>query len=104
MKELIYKITDLTYTLSSVNQATIHAEGEASTPHWANPELANPRIGDGILHFDFIAQRPDGAQLEVITPIAAQHILPLGPQAQDVTVHSATNEISLRLPAVGDPA
>ena len=104
MKELIYQVTELTYTLTSANQATIQALGEASTPHWTHPELANPRIGDGILHLDFVAQRPPGPQIEVITPISARHSLPLGPQPQDVTVHSATNEMSLRLPAAGDPA
>lgn len=103
MKERIYKLTDLSYTLASVNQATVYAQGETSTPNWTESALSNPRIGDGILHLDFVAQRPDGIQQEVITPIEVKHVLPLGPQPQDVTVHSATNEMSLRLPAAGDP-
>ena len=104
MKTPIYKITNLTYTLTSANQAMLHAEGEVTTSGWTEPALANPRIGDGILHLDFVAKRPDGQVLEVISPIATKHALPLGPQPQEVTVHSASNEMSVRLPAVGDPA
>lgn len=103
MKELIFRLTDVSFTLSSVNRATITATGEASTPNWTGPELANPRIGDGILHLDFVAQRPEGAVTEVITPIETRYVRQLGGEPQDVTVHSATNEMSVRLPAAGDP-
>ncbi len=102
MKQLIGKLTNLTYSLPSVNRATLHAEGEVSTSGWTEPQLDRPRIGDGILHLDFVARSPDGDTLQVITPISTEHAVPLGPQPQEITVHAATNELSLRLPATGD--
>lgn len=103
MKQLIYKLTGLTYELSSTNRATLLAQGEASTPGWTELELGNERVGDGILHLDFAGKPPDGNVTQVIAPVSAEHALMLGPQPQDVTVHSATNELSVRLPAIGDP-
>jgi len=102
MKQLIWKLTNLTYSLSSVNRATLHAEGEVSTSGWTEPQLDRPRVADGILHLDFVARPLDGNTLQVIAPISAEHAVPLGPQPQEITVHAATNELSLRLPATGD--
>lgn len=104
MKELIFRIVEVTYTLTSVNRATIVVLGEVSTSGWTEPEIGNPRVGDGILHLDFVAQRPTGIVLEVITPISAKYDQSLGNEPQDVTVHSRTNEMSVTLPAIGDPA
>lgn len=102
MKELIHRVTDVTFTLSSVNRAIIIAKGEVSTSGWRDPELARPRIGDGILHLDFVATPPTGLVTQVITPIEARFERFLAGEPQDVTVHSATNDESVRLPAQGD--
>jgi hypothetical protein len=102
MKELIYKLTGLTYELSSANRATLLAQGEASTPGWTELRLGNERVGDGILHLDFVGKPPDDIVTQVVTPVSTRHSLMLGPQPQDVTVHSATNELSVQLPAAGD--
>jgi hypothetical protein len=103
MKQLIYKLTGLTYELSSTNRATLSAQGDAATPGWTDLELGNERVGDGILHFDFVGKPPDGIVTQVVTPVSTKHGVVLGSQPQDVTVHSATNELSVRLPAAGDP-
>lgn len=103
MKQVIYELTGLTYELSSASRATLLAQGQASTPGWTELELGNERVGDGILHFDFVGKPPDGIVTQVITPVSTKHSLVLGPQPQDVTVHSATNELSVQLPAAGDP-
>jgi hypothetical protein len=103
MKKFISKLTKLTYQLSSPNRATLLVEGETPTSGWTEPELGNERVGDGILHLDFLGKPPDGMAGQVITPVSTKHDLLLGPQPQDVTVHSASNELSVRLPAVGDP-
>ena len=63
---------------------------------------AGRRIGVLAYRRPEIAQPPDGNASQVITPISAEHALALGSEAQDITVHSATNELSLRLPAAGD--
>lgn len=102
MQKLIRKLAEVTYKLASVNRVTLHAQGEVSTSGWTEPQLDRPRVGNCILHLDFVAGPPDGEALQAITPIGAEHALPLGPQPQEVTVHSATNELSVRLPAAGD--
>ena len=102
-KELILEITDLKFTLSDVNSATLTAKGNVRTTGWTKPELARPRIGDGILHLDFAAQSPTGGSGDAIAEVEARRSLPLGSQPQDVTVHTETNEMSVRLPAIGDP-
>lgn len=102
MKQLVGELTNLTYRLSSVNRATLHAEGEVSTSGWTEPQLDRPRVGDGILHLDFVARPPGGNASQVITPISAEYAVPLALQRQEITVHAATNELSLRLPAAGD--
>jgi hypothetical protein len=102
MKKLISKLTKLTYQLSSPNRVTLLAEGETPNAGWTDLELGNERVADGILHFDFLGNPPAGQAAQVITRVSTKHDLPLGSQPQDVTVHSASNELSVRLPAVGD--
>jgi hypothetical protein len=102
-KQLIDRVTELTYTLSSVNRATILATGEVTSGGWSEGELTNPRIGDGILHLDFVAKPPEGPSTDAIEKIEAKHSQLLAGEPQDVTVHAARNEMSVRLPAVGDP-
>jgi hypothetical protein len=102
-KQLVSRVTELTFTLSSVNRATILATGEVTSGGWSEGELANPRIGDGILHLDFVAKPPENPSTDVLERIEAKHSQLLGGDPQDVTVHAAQNEMSLRLPAIGDP-
>lgn len=102
-KEPVLEITGLEWTLGSTNKAILTAKGKVPTTGWTQPELVNPRIGDGILHLDFVALPPLGGSGNAITDIEAELSLPLGPQPQDVTVHTETNEMSIRLPAIGDP-
>ena len=104
MKKIIHKLIELTYTLSAGNTATLRVTGEVPTSGWTEPQLDHPRIGDGVLHLDFVALPPTGNTLQVFTPISTKHVLPLGPQPQEVTVHSSTNEMSVTLPLGGDPA
>lgn len=103
-KQLVSRVTELTHTLSSVNRATILATGEVTTGGWSEGELTNARIGDGILHLDFVAKPPEGPSTDALEKIEARHSQLLGGDHQDVTVHAAQNEMSVRLPAIGDPA
>ena len=91
MKQKVSKVTDLTFTLSSPNKALVTAAGEVPTLGWTNPELGNDRVGDGILHADFLAEAPTGGPATTISPISVPRSFPLGAQAQDVTVHSETS-------------
>ena len=103
MKQIIHRIIDVDFTVTSVNRATLRVRGEASTPGWTGEELSNDRVGDGILHLDLVAQPPPEIVPQVITAITVSRIMNLGSQPQDVTVHSATNEMSVTLPVGGDP-
>jgi hypothetical protein len=102
-KVLIDSIQDLTFTLTSVNWAKLTAKGEVTTGGWTGGELTNPRIGDGILHLDFVAQPPTGPATDAFEEIEATYLQLLAGQPQDVTVHAARNQMDIRLPAVGDP-
>jgi hypothetical protein len=104
MKDKVSKLTDLNFSLTSANKALVKAKGEVSTLGWSDPELGNDRLGDGILHIDFLAQPPAGVPGQAISPIEAQRSFPLGPQAQEITVHSASNDTVITLPAAGDPS
>jgi hypothetical protein len=103
MKRLIPRITAVTFTLATVNRAKITATGEVSTAGWSGSQLDGPRLSDGILHFSFVAEPPNNAVSEVITAISAHQEIQLGTKAQDVTVHAEMNEMSVQLPAAGDP-
>ena len=103
MKKLITRVTEVTFTVTSVNRASIQAKGEVPTSGWIDLQLEGPRLGDGILHFKFVAQPPDNIVPQIITQVSADHSVQLGPQPQDVTVHAETNEMSVRLPAADDP-
>ena len=102
-KVLIDNIKELTFTLTSVNRAKLVAKGEVTTGGWTDGELTNPRIGDGILHLDFVAQPPTGPATDAFAKIEATYLQLLAGQPQDVTVHAARNQMDVRLPAVGDP-
>jgi hypothetical protein len=104
MKTKVSKLTDLQFAVSAVNKAVVTAKGEVPTLGWTSPELGNDRMGDGILHTDFLAQSPEGATGQAISPIEIQRSFSLGPQAREITVHSETNEMSITLPSAGDSA
>ena len=103
-KTFIAKLTELTFTLTNVNRATVHARGETPTAGWTDPELGNERVGDGIAHLDFLAEAPTDAAADVITAISTQRTFFLAGEPQEITVHSETNEMSVTLPSIGDPA
>ena len=103
MKKQIPRVTAITFTLTSVNRATVQATGEVPTAGWADPQLEGPRLGDGILHFNFVAESPEASVPQVITGISADQSVQLGPRPQDVTVHAEGNEMSVQLPPAGDP-
>lgn len=104
MKERISKIVSLNLSVPAVNRATIRAEGQVPTSGWTDGELSNDRLENDIMHFDFIAQRPTGRVSQVVTQIPTSRTMLLSPQPQKVTVHSETNDMSVTLPASGDPA
>lgn len=103
-KVLIDSIKELSFTLTSVNRAKIVAKGEVTTGGWTGAELTNPRIGDGILHLDFVALPPTGPATDAFEKIEATYLQLLAGQPQEVTVYTAGNDMDVRLPASGDPA
>lgn len=103
MKEPVDSIKELTFTLTSVSQAKILAKGEVRTGGWTEGELVRRGIGDGILHFDFVATPPEKPSTDAFEEIEADYSQMLAGQPQEITVHAATNEMSIRLPEVGDP-
>lgn len=97
-KKLVSEILEFSFTVSNVNRATVTIVGNVPSLGWSDPELGNDRVGDGILHMDFLATPPPNPAPTVITRITTKRTFPLGPQPQELTAHSATNEMSLRLP------
>lgn len=103
-KKTINRIVSLSFTLTNVNRAKIAAVGEVTSGGWSAGELVNPRVGDGILHLDFVATPPSGPSDDALHPIEASYTQWLAAQPQEVTVHAERNEESITLPATGDPA
>jgi hypothetical protein len=103
-KTIIANLTKLTFTVApSGSRADVKAEGQTSSSGWTEPELGNERVGDGITHLDFLAVAP-GASADVMTPISTTRTFILTGEPRDITVHSQTNELSITLPQIGDPA
>lgn len=94
----------------SVNQVTVikvsesplrlsvQASGLTSTSGWSNPRLDNsedPSPKDAVLEFSFDADRPEGATLQVLTPIHASIDVKPANGADAVIVKSRTNSITV---------
>lgn len=86
------------------SQLLITAKGQVPTPGWTNPELV-PFVyiqapPDGIYDFNFVAERPDGMQPQVLSTIDVKHVLnPLPANLKGVRIHSATNAVEALLSA-----
>jgi hypothetical protein len=96
-KKLVSEILDFSFTLNGVNRATVTIVGNVPTTGWTEPVLDNDRVGDGILHMDFRATPPEQGGT-VVTEITTKRTFFLGGEPQELTAHSETNEMSLRLP------
>ncbi len=84
----------------------VSAEGTVTTSGWKNGELTSwvyvTPPEDGILDLDFVAERPSGLVLQVISPIAGQCVLidvdlenywGPGKPLTGFRIHAANNEI-----------
>lgn len=84
-------------------QIVVSADGEVPTSGWKNPELAAWAYikppEDGIQDFDFIAERPTGIVLPMITPISGSGTTWKLDWMKGVRVHSASNGIVVMLEA-----
>jgi hypothetical protein len=97
----VSKVLDVQLTLLKTNpvKLEIDAFAEVGSPGWTNPRL-EPRIyiqfpTDGIQDFDFVADRPEGNTVQVMTPIGASETWENPPlhQLKGIRVHSANNFI-----------
>lgn len=78
----IHQVTEASYAFlkKMPPDLVISATGMAATSGWTDPELGAwvylTPPSDGVQDFDFIAKRPDGIVLQVLTPISAHTVLP----------------------------
>lgn len=86
----------------------ITATGTVRTGGWSNPKLV-PYIfiqppPDGIYDFDFVADPPEGAATQVISPIEAVHLWENLPESvKGVRVHASQNSKSALLDDIDQP-
>src|ERR1700719_1846496 len=100
MKTLVREITDLRFTLSGVNRATVTAVGNVPTTGWTNPALVDSGQANNGIRFDFVWEAPSGLAGQMITAVTA-NTTDL-PEGQEIVVRSETNEKTLQLPNSGD--
>jgi hypothetical protein len=105
---------DLVWTVGPVQAAVlrtaagailrVNASGTVTTSGWGLPELRQKRVtAEGIVEFEFLAKKPTGATLQVISPIQASTGVPLPANAKGVRVISATNSATVSLGEIGWP-
>jgi hypothetical protein len=102
----VFKVTTIHLDILKSNppQLQIHAEGDARTGGWSNPQLipyeyiAPP--ADGIYEFDFQAQPPADIATQVITPIKAGYTMnPLPDNLKGVKIYAEQNNMVALLEA-----
>lgn len=93
----------------SVDRVTLHilkckppklqviAYGKAPSTGWKNPQLV-PYVyvkppADGVQGFDFIADKPSGPSIPVLTPIVATHVMDIPSWLKGVRVSASTNSV-----------
>ena len=82
----------------------VNASGSVTTSGWGLPELRQKRVtAEGIVEFEFLAKKPTGITLQVISPIQASTGVPLPANAKGVRAISATNSATVLLGDVGLP-
>lgn len=95
--ELVYEVTSVKLVVEK-STLTIYADRVARTPGYTNP-LLQPLIyiqppPDGIWGFEFVADKPDGIVMDVLTPISAKYEWKDYPaEVKGVEVIAATNSI-----------
>jgi len=111
-RPLIYEVSDITNLVLLKTDPPIlliEACGWASSTGWENPGLV-ARVNvtppaDGILEFDFVASRPTGIDMPVLTRISGQtSVADLPDWVRGVRVLAETNAVERRFPAARGPA
>ncbi|MCE6976347.1 hypothetical protein EI534_02660 [Pseudomonas frederiksbergensis] len=101
----VMKVVDVDLKILKSNPPQLHisAIGLVNSGGWTNPRL-EPRVyiqfpPDGIQDFDFVADPPQGAAIQVILPIDASKLWKEPPldKLKGVRVHSASNSIEAPL-------
>lgn len=101
----VMKVVDVDLKILKSNPPQLHisAIGLVNSGGWTNPRL-EPRVyiqfpPDGIQDFDFVADPPQGAAIQVILPIDASKLWKDPPldKLKGVRVHSASNSIEAHL-------
>jgi hypothetical protein len=98
----IYEVTTLNLSIleSSPPQLKVDAEGNAREGGWIKIQLVPheystpPADADGIYEFDFKAQPPSNAAIQVITPVEASYTInPMPESLVGVKIYAENNEI-----------
>lgn len=109
---LIYSATQI-YVIEyeEAKKLIIHAAGLTATTGWTRPRLTRVEVSvperpldPTILQFNFEADRPEGPNLQVLTPIQASLEIRPEDSVNGVTVHAQTNSVSVHVSSFADPA
>lgn len=94
----IYEVTDIKLNILKTNppQLRIMAKGKVTSSGWSNPQLIQFNYiqppPDGIYDFDFVATRPTGIVLTVISDVRTSYVVaPLPKDLKGVRIHSKRN-------------
>ncbi len=104
MSETIYSITSVKADVGKSLPPTLilYVEGVASTSGWTNPSLSKHIYThppeDGMQGYTFVADKPSGHVLQVLTPIEVDHAEPLEDWVKGVHVDAATNTVKTTVP------
>jgi hypothetical protein len=77
-KTKVFTVDSVQLSIASVTgRVRVQALGKARTSGWTDAELIDtPRPpADGNIHLDFVATKPTGIVLQVITPIGAERTI-----------------------------
>lgn len=91
---------------SSPGRIIVIASGTVPTSGWTEPELVDTcgAPADGNVHLDFVASKPAGIVLQVISPIGAKRFVQRGAGMTCFVIHAGNNEIRECIDVtIGDP-
>jgi hypothetical protein len=111
-KTLAAKIKVLSVETVILSSASVNGKikvvvtGQVGTPGWSGADLVrtvNPPK-DGKIHLDFVATKPSGMSIQVVTPIGAAVTFQGTSGNNVILVHTSTNEKEASIKVqIGDP-
>ena len=96
MQAKVYSVQTINYHINKSNppQLVVHALGQVNSTGWTSgtliPWVYIDQPSDGIMDFDFVATRPSGVVLWMLSPIDGSNTITMEQWIKGVRIHSVS--------------